>query len=118
MHGYNTQLFRNYCTYTLYIRTHSHTHIDYRDIYRPEVELERSVQTLHRRDAGVTKDVREVGTSLVVWLYRNRGVCGGGGGGGGGIKRYTVDSTQMKSPKELGCPNEQWLGGVYSLTCP
>ena len=44
-------------------------------------------------------------------------VLGGGGGGGGGIKRY-MDSTQMKSPKELGCSNEQWLGGVYSLTCP
>ena len=67
-----------------YLHTlHTHTHIDYGEVHRPEVELEQSMQTLHRRDAGVTKDVREVGTSLVVWLYRNRGVCvcvcGGGG---------------------------------------
>ena len=62
------------------LHAHTHTHIDYGDVYRPEVELERSVQTLHRRDAGVTKDVREVGTCLVGWLYRNRGVCVCGGG--------------------------------------
>ena len=82
-----TQLFDNRISHVGLLThfTHTHTHIDYGDVCRPEVELEQSMQTLHRRDASVTKDVREVGTSLVVWLNRNRGacVCGGGGGGGG-----------------------------------
>ena len=53
--------------------------MDLARICNPVVELKRSVQTLHRRVAGVTKDVREVGTILVGQLYRKEG--GGGGGG-------------------------------------
>ena len=64
------------------------------------------MQTLHRRNAGVTKDVREVRTSLVVWLYRNRGVCVGEGG----VLKGTLFA------KELGCPNEQRLGAWCVLT--
>ena len=52
----HTQLFDNRISHvgllTHFTHTHTHTHIDYGDVYRPEVELEQSVQTLHRRDAG------------------------------------------------------------------
>ena len=73
-----TQLFDNRISHVGLLThfTHTHTHTLTTETYTDlKLSLNEAFQTLHRRDAGLTKDVREVGTRLVVWLYRNRGVC-------------------------------------------
>ena len=79
-----TQLFDNRISHVGLLTHFTHTHTLTTETYTDlKLSLNEAFQTLHRREAGLTKDVREVGTRLVVWLYRNSGVCVWGGGGGG-----------------------------------